>query len=107
VTSEEIEEAANKAEPNVTDKTGEWTSDGAGGDLTEVVNPVLDYEQNAGTMKAWSSERGRPCHWDLSPADHLSAFLAVRSRHGCPVGDYRGLYCRSDQQQLSRSDRQQ
>jgi hypothetical protein len=27
--SEEIEEAAIKAEPNVTDKTGEWTSDGA------------------------------------------------------------------------------
>jgi hypothetical protein len=55
--ADEIEEAATKAEPKVTDKTGEWTSDGAGGDLTEVVNPVLDYEQHCETEvgpTAWS-----------------------------------------------------
>lgn len=39
------------------EETGMWSKDGAGGDETEIVNPVLDYEQHCDTEvgpTAWS-----------------------------------------------------
>ena len=45
------------------DGTTVWNQDGAGGDETEIVNPVLDYEQHCETEVA-------PTAWsDYQPED--------------------------------------